>query len=479
MGTTSPQYDSFFTSVQSGGRTSEGDIPTWYQGDQWIYTIDPLYYSGPNGSFSGTIENLQQRVVGIADDAYEIEITGDISGELSISGFSGDLSGEITGTSTVRISDLAEETTELHSEGTITIVPIPIPFPYEMDLVTSSSPSLELYDFPFLIGEQWQLVSFSTISGSFIIQGLYEQSFDESQSIDETVQCTKKEQITVPAGSYDCYTITRSNTTAWYSTDVGAMVKTTIDQSDESSTLQMTTTLQSYTRTAQPITISEDIAPALTLPGDAVIISGQALITETSEPIQDGIISIAIPSTGDTWSTSTDSEGYYSKTIVAPAIYDDSPCDRETGSGGVIVQCDSGSLSGYRVQTLTTIRNSPPDTPLIEGETKGKVGVAYSYSIVTQDSEMDDVMYYVDWGDQTNSSWVGPFHSGENITLSHTFTKKGTYTIQVKARDGYFAESGWGSLQVTMPRLLTTLLVFTFLQRFPFLFNLLHYLLGR
>lgn len=471
-------YSSSSSSLVNGSlRISEGDVPTWYLGDEWVYTIDPLYYSGPNGSFSGTIQNLKQKVVGLADDAYEIEITGDISGELSMSVFSGDLSGDITGASHIRMSDLAEETTELHSVGTITV--LYIPFPYEMNLVTSSSPSLEIYDFPLHIGEQWQLVSFSTVSGSFIVQGLYDQSFDESQSIDETVQCTQKEQISVPAGSYECYTIARSNTTTWYSTEVGAMVKTTIDQSDESSTLQLTTTLQSFIRTAQPLTISEDITPAVALPGDSVIISGQALITETSEPVQDGIISIAIPSTGDTWSTTTDSDGYYSKTIVAPAIYDDTPCDRETGSGGVIVQCSSGSLSGYRVQTLTTLRNTPPDTPLIVGETKGKVGVAYTYTIVTQDPEMDDVMYYIDWGDLTNSSWVGPYHSGENITLSHTFTTKGTYTIQVKARDSHLAESGWGTLQVSMPTLLTISLSLKFLHHFPFLFSLLHHLLGQ
>jgi hypothetical protein len=477
MGTTADHYYSLSSSLQSYGRISEGDVPTYYLGDEWVYTIDPLYYSGPNGSFSGTIENLKQKVVGISGGAYEIEITGDISGELSMSDFSGDLSGEITGTSSVRISDLAEETTEIHSEGTITI--LYIPFPYEMSLVTSSSPSLEVYDFPLHIGDQWQLVSFNTVSGSFTIQGLYDQSFDESQSIDEIVQCTKKEQISVPAGTYDCYTIARSNTIAWYSTEVGNMVKTTIDQSDENSTLQITTSLKSFTRAAQPITISEDIAPSVTLPGDSVIISGQALITETGEPIQNGTISITIPSTGDTWSTTTDSDGYYSKTIVAPTMYDDSPCGRETGSGGVIVQCDSGSLSGYRLQTLTTIHNTPPDTPSIEGETKGKVGVAYSYTIVTQDSEMDDLMYYVDWGDLTNSSWVGPYHSGEDVTLSHTFTKKGTYTIKVKARDSYSAESGWGTLQVSMPTLLTVSLSLKFLQRFPFLFNLLYHLFGQ
>ena len=115
-------------------------------GDEWTYTVDPLFFSSPNGSFDGSIENFRQTVIGITDDTYTISITGDISGDMEVSGFSGELSGIISGTSQVRVSDLAEETSELHSLGTITYMWIP--FNYEMNLYMSSSPSLEVYDFP-------------------------------------------------------------------------------------------------------------------------------------------------------------------------------------------------------------------------------------------------------------------------------------------------------------------------------------------
>jgi hypothetical protein len=461
--------------VATTGKSSEGDIPTWYQGDQWIYTVDPLYYSGPNGSFSGTIENFKQKVVGITDGMYDIEITGDINGDLTMSEFSGEVNGEITGTSHIRVSDLAEETTELQSQGTITVLFIPLP--YQMNLVTSSIPLLELYDFPINVGEQWQLLCINTISGSFTVSGLYNQSFNEGGLISETAQCTQKEQVSVPAGAYECYKIGRTDTNTWYSTDVGNTVKSIIDESDENSTIEVTITLESFNRAAQPITISEDISPAVVFPGTSVIISGQALTTGSADPVQNGAITIEIPSTGDSWSTTTDSDGYYSKTIIAPTINDDTACIGETGSGGVIVQCVNGSLSGYRIQTLTALLNTPPDTPSIDGETKGKVDVSYSYTVVTTDSEMNEVMYYVDWGDSTNSSWVGPYSSGESITISHTFTEKGTYTIKVKARDSFLAESGWGTLQVTMPKSFSYPNLLRFLERFPFLFQLVQSLL--
>ena len=80
------------------GRTaSDNGIPTWYQGDQWTYTIDPLSFSSPNGSFTGTVHNLQETVVGIIGDAYEIGITGEITGDITVSGLQGTLTGEITG----------------------------------------------------------------------------------------------------------------------------------------------------------------------------------------------------------------------------------------------------------------------------------------------------------------------------------------------------------------------------------------------
>ena len=62
--------------------------------------------------------------------------------------------------------------------------------------------------------------------------------------------------------------------------------------------------------------------------------------------------------------------------------------------------------------------------PFDSGSDRREIGVAYSYTVVTHDSEDDEVFYYVDWGDATNSSWVGPYPSDENVTIGHTFRKK-------------------------------------------------------
>jgi hypothetical protein len=452
-------------------RISEGDIPTWSLGDVWTYTIDPLSFSNSNGSFSGSIENFQQTVVGMVEDAYTIAITGDITGDITVNGFSGELSGGISGTSQVRVSDLAEHTTEVHSQGTITYMWIP--FAYEMNLYTSSSPALEIYDFPMHIEEQWQLDSLTTLTGSFSIEGVYDQSFNESQWIEETIACMQQESITVPAGTFACYKIERSAAQSWYSTEVGNMVKSVIDQSGENMTLQAVITLESSVDTDQPITLTQEIFPAVVAPDASVSISGYAISTSSGAPIQNGDISLEIPSAGISSSTTTNSAGYYSITLDAPTMNDDTPVNRETGSGGVIVRCRSGGLSGYHVQTLTTVQDTPPTNPSIQGPTEGKPRIAYSYMIVAADPEGDGMFYYVDWGDTTSSNWVGPYPANESVTLTHTFTKKGSYTIKVQARDIYYAVGPWGTLEVTMPTEVSLPFFLKFLHRFPLIFNLL------
>jgi carboxypeptidase T len=95
--------------------------------------------------------------------------------------------------------------------------------------------------------------------------------------------------------------------------------------------------------------------------------------------------------------------------------------------------------------------NNPPNTPSISGQTNGNYGEMYMYNFVTTDPDLDDVYYYMDWGDDTNSGWLGPYASGLEKTASHTWSEQGTYIIKIKAKDTLDAESDWATLSVTMP----------------------------
>jgi WD40 repeat protein len=98
------------------------------------------------------------------------------------------------------------------------------------------------------------------------------------------------------------------------------------------------------------------------------------------------------------------------------------------------------------------IPNEPPSTPTIEGPTEGIVGEEYDYTISSIDPEGDDVYFWIEWGDGCPAvNWIGPYESGEEVTISHTWPDSGTYMIQAKAKDVNDAESDWGYLEVTMP----------------------------
>jgi len=96
--------------------------------------------------------------------------------------------------------------------------------------------------------------------------------------------------------------------------------------------------------------------------------------------------------------------------------------------------------------------NSAPYKPTIDGPTSGKAGTSYNYTFTTADPDASIIWYYVNWGDGSSSGWVGPYNSGEQMILSHSWSNKGTYNISAKAKDPYDAEGPWSYLEVTMPK---------------------------
>jgi hypothetical protein len=94
----------------------------------------------------------------------------------------------------------------------------------------------------------------------------------------------------------------------------------------------------------------------------------------------------------------------------------------------------------------------PPETPRINGPTSGKTGEEYTYTFVTTDPDGDDVYFYIDWGDGKKEEWIGPYASGEEITIKHTWNEKGNYVIKAKAKNINSVESGWGALEVSISK---------------------------
>jgi len=84
---------------------------------------------------------------------------------------------------------------------------------------------------------------------------------------------------------------------------------------------------------------------------------------------------------------------------------------------------------------------NPPD---ISGPSSGEVNQNLEYTFTTDDPEEDEVYIYVDWGDESNTGWIGPFDSGETVSRTHKYTKNGSYKIKAKSKD-IWDDSTWSN----------------------------------
>jgi len=123
---------------------------------------------------------------------------------------------------------------------------------------------------------------------------------------------------------------------------------------------------------------------------------------------------------------------------------------------------------------------APPSKPIISGLSLGATGEEHEYTFSSTDPyENGDVYFYIEWGDDTSSGWIGPYSSGEEITVSHTWNTNGLYILKAKAKDICDCESEWGRLPIVMPRNRAINTPFlNFLQNHPNLFPILRQLLG-
>ena len=156
---------------------------------------------------------------------------------------------------------------------------------------------------------------------------------------------------------------------------------------------------------------------------------------------------------------------------------DSSPC---IGSDGTVyINSARYEPRGCSLHAFGEPDQNAPEAPTITGETDGKTGVEYDYTVSTTDPNGDDVYYYVDWGDGEFEDWFGPFASGEEIIVSHTWEKRGTYIIRVRAKDTDNLWGPWGELEVKMPVNQHPFysLFLRFLERFPNAFPILRNLL--
>jgi len=149
----------------------------------------------------------------------------------------------------------------------------------------------------------------------------------------------------------------------------------------------------------------------------------------------------------------------------APAIAED---------GTVYIGSSWQPTKGY-LHAFGELDPNAPEAPTITGETDGKAGAEYEYTFSTIDPNGDDVFFNIDWGDGEFEDWFGPYNSGEEVVVSHTWDEQGTYTIKARAKDTDNLWGPWATLEVKMPinQPVQYPLLELFRERFPLLYQIM------
>lgn len=95
------------------------------------------------------------------------------------------------------------------------------------------------------------------------------------------------------------------------------------------------------------------------------------------------------------------------------------------------------SYSAFGAETLNVTFDAQNPSTSITGPNSGRPNIDYSFNFSAVDPQGDDFYLYVNWGDKTNTTWLGPYLSGETIQLTHAFLEQKNYTIKARAKDIY------------------------------------------
>lgn len=170
--------------------------------------------------------------------------------------------------------------------------------------------------------------------------------------------------------------------------------------------------------------------------------------------------------------------------LIANEEVQSAPAIGEDGTvyiGSSSFDAEHGVDFGY-LHAFGPLDPNAPLVPTITGQTNGRIKRTYEYTFTSTSPLGNQIYYLIDWGDDVTTDWLGPYNSGETLTLNHSWANKGTYIIKARAKDTENLWGPWGELKVTMPfsynyNIPFQLFFERLFERFPHAFPILRHIL--
>jgi hypothetical protein len=116
---------------------------------------------------------------------------------------------------------------------------------------------------------------------------------------------------------------------------------------------------------------------------------------------------------------------------------------------------DGDPWNDWIIESDMNPQNKPPNNPTISGNKTGKENRPQLFQFQATDPDLDQISYYIEWGDGEITDWTDYYQSGSaGYSEEHTWAVKGSYKIRAKARDINDEESDWTehNIRITTPR---------------------------
>jgi hypothetical protein len=99
---------------------------------------------------------------------------------------------------------------------------------------------------------------------------------------------------------------------------------------------------------------------------------------------------------------------------------------------------------------ISIVENQYPVKVVINGQKWGFGGVDYEFTFISTDADGHDIYYRINWDDENDTGYIGPYCTGETLTLSHSWKQKGEYFIKAWAKDTLDGESQQSSYKIVI-----------------------------